>query len=217
MRSLQAGWSRLTITNTGIRLSNCFIHYWACLSSSSELGEAYSNEKMFALLEKCFGCSLKQLDKVQKFWAPLRKLFAARLVPICLRACLSSLHVSFKPSCYKTSKTPNNVCNAMDPNSVIKFFVIATLLEALRKKSISQVQVENTRSYFLRAILTLFNNFFYANASALVNTDTERPGGGEKTLRSSCLPPPGHPVWVVADGMTEVSFRRLPTLLCLYC
>jgi len=21
----------------------------------------------------------------------------------------------------------------------------------------------------------------------------------------------------VADGMTEVSFRRLPTLLCLYC
>jgi len=24
-------------------------------------------------------------------------------------------------------------------------------------------------------------------------------------------------VWVVADGMTEVSFRRLPTLLCLYC
>jgi len=24
-------------------------------------------------------------------------------------------------------------------------------------------------------------------------------------------------IWVVADGMTEVSFRRLPTLLCLYC
>jgi len=23
--------------------------------------------------------------------------------------------------------------------------------------------------------------------------------------------------WVVADGMTEVSFRRLPALLCLYC
>jgi len=22
--------------------------------------------------------------------------------------------------------------------------------------------------------------------------------------------------WVVADGMTEVSFRRLPALLCLY-
>jgi len=24
-------------------------------------------------------------------------------------------------------------------------------------------------------------------------------------------------LWVVADGMTEVSFRRLPALLCLYC
>jgi len=24
-------------------------------------------------------------------------------------------------------------------------------------------------------------------------------------------------IWVVADGMSEVSFRRLPTLLCLYC
>jgi len=78
----------------------------------------------------------------------------------------------------------------MDPNSVIKFFVIATLLEALRKKSISQVQVENARSYFLPAILTLFNNFFYVNASTLVNTDTVRPGGGEKTLWSSRLPPP---------------------------
>ena len=55
----------------------------------------------------------------------------------------------------------------MDPMSVIKFFVITTLLEALRKESISQVQVENTRS-----------------------TDTVRPGGGEKTLRSSRLPPP---------------------------
>jgi len=48
----------------------------------------------------------------------------------------------------------------MDPKSVIKFFVITTLLEALRKESISQVQAENTRSYFLPAILTLFNNFF---------------------------------------------------------
>jgi len=97
--------------------------------------------------------------------------------------------VSFKPSCYKTTKTPNNVCNAMVPNSVITFFVITTLLEALRKESISQVQVENTRSYFLPAILTLFNNFFYLSASTLVNTDTVRPGGGEKTFRSSRLLP----------------------------
>jgi len=77
----------------------------------------------------------------------------------------------------------------MDPNSVIKFFVITTLLEALRKESVSQV--ENTRSYFLPAILTLFNNFFYyLNASTLVNADTVRPGGGEKALRASRLPPP---------------------------
>jgi len=32
--------------------------------------------------------------------------------------------------------------------------------------------------------------FFYLNASTLVNTDTVRLGGGEKTLRSSRLPPP---------------------------
>jgi len=32
--------------------------------------------------------------------------------------------------------------------------------------------------------------FFYVNASTLVNTDTVRSGGGEKTLRSSRLPPP---------------------------
>jgi len=32
--------------------------------------------------------------------------------------------------------------------------------------------------------------FFGLNTSALVNTDTVRPGGGEKTLRSSHLPPP---------------------------
>jgi len=56
--------------------------------------------------------------------------------------------VSFKPSCYKTSKTPNNLRNAMDPNSVIQFFVVTTLLETLGRdmQSISQVQVENTRS-----------------------------------------------------------------------
>jgi len=36
------------------------------------------------------------------------------------------------------------------------------------------------------------NIFFYLNASTLVNTDTVRPGGGEKTLRSSHLPPPNH-------------------------
>jgi len=34
--------------------------------------------------------------------------------------------------------------------------------------------------------------FFYLNASTLVNTDTVWPGGGEKTLRSSRLPPPNH-------------------------
>jgi len=33
-------------------------------------------------------------------------------------------------------------------------------------------------------------NFFYLNASTLVNTDTVRSAGGEKTLRSSRLPPP---------------------------
>jgi len=33
-------------------------------------------------------------------------------------------------------------------------------------------------------------HFFYLNASTLNNTDTVRPGGGEKTLRSSRLPPP---------------------------
>ena len=45
-------------------------------------------------------------------------------------------------------KTSNNLCNAMDPNSVIQFFVITTLLETLRREmqSISQVQVENARS-----------------------------------------------------------------------
>jgi len=34
--------------------------------------------------------------------------------------------------------------------------------------------------------------FFCLNANALVNADTVRPGGGEKTLRSSHLPPPNH-------------------------
>jgi len=32
--------------------------------------------------------------------------------------------------------------------------------------------------------------FFGLNASTLVNTDEVRSGGGEKTLRSSRLPPP---------------------------
>jgi len=32
--------------------------------------------------------------------------------------------------------------------------------------------------------------FFGLIANTLVSTDTIRPGGGEKTLRSSCLPPP---------------------------
>ena len=37
------------------------------------------------------------------------------------------------------------------------------------------------------------NNFILGvNASTLVNTDTVRPGGGEKTLRPSRLPPPNH-------------------------
>jgi len=34
--------------------------------------------------------------------------------------------------------------------------------------------------------------FFFLNASTLVNRDTVRPGGGEKTLRSSRLPPTNH-------------------------
>jgi len=34
--------------------------------------------------------------------------------------------------------------------------------------------------------------FFGLNGSTLVKTETVRPGGGEKTLRSSRLPPPNH-------------------------
>jgi len=34
--------------------------------------------------------------------------------------------------------------------------------------------------------------FFGLNTSTLVNTDTVRPGVGEKTLQSSRLPPPNH-------------------------
>jgi len=36
------------------------------------------------------------------------------------------------------------------------------------------------------------NSIFGLNASTLVNADTVRPVGGEKTLRSSRLPPPNH-------------------------
>ena len=39
-------------------------------------------------------------------------------------------------------------------------------------------------------VTTTTTLFFYLNASTLNNTDTVRPGGGEKTLRSSRLPPP---------------------------
>jgi len=34
------------------------------------------------------------------------------------------------------------------------------------------------------------NNFIFGHASKLLNTDTVRPGGDEKTIRSSHLPPP---------------------------
>jgi len=37
--------------------------------------------KLFALLEKCLGHSLKLLDSVQKIWAPLEKHFAPPGVP----------------------------------------------------------------------------------------------------------------------------------------
>jgi len=37
--------------------------------------------------------------------------------------------------------------------------------------------------------------YFDLNASTLVDTDTVRPGGGEKTLRSSRLPAPNHLLW----------------------
>ena len=38
-------------------------------------------------MKKCVGRSLKLLDTVQKFWTPLRKLFAPPGVPSWLRAC----------------------------------------------------------------------------------------------------------------------------------
>jgi len=44
-----------------------------------------------------------------------------------------------------------------------------------------------------KSVLTLTTTttiFFGLNASKLVNTDTVRPEGGEKTLQSSRLPPP---------------------------
>jgi len=44
--------------------------------------------KLFAPLEKCVGHNLKTFDIVQKFWAPLGKLFAPPGVPNWLRACV---------------------------------------------------------------------------------------------------------------------------------
>jgi len=44
-------------------------------------------ENFLRPLEKCVGHSLKLLEIVQKFWAPLRKLFAPPVVPSWLRAC----------------------------------------------------------------------------------------------------------------------------------
>jgi len=62
-------------------------------------------------LEKCVGDSLKQLNIVYKIWTPLRKPFNPPMVPSWFRACLSSLYVSLKLSCSKTSKTSNKLCN----------------------------------------------------------------------------------------------------------
>ena len=61
--------------------------------------------------------------------------------------------------------------------------------------SIFKLQVIIIWPYFGLKWTWLNNNnnnfiFFYLNASTLNNTDTVRPGGGEKTLRSSRLPPP---------------------------
>ena len=44
--------------------------------------------------------------------------------------------------------------------------------------------------FYLNTTTTTILFFFYLNASTLNNIDTVRPGGGEKTLRSSRLPPP---------------------------
>jgi len=56
--------------------------------------------------------------------------------------------------------------------------------------------------------------FFYINASTIVNTDTVRPGGGEKTLRSSRLPPPR---WDdLGGGRRNDRSVFLPSILCLY-
>jgi len=68
----------------------------------------------------------------------------------------------------------------MDPNYVIKFFVIATLLEALRKESISQVQVENTSD------IDSFQQIFIPSAT----TRSSRLGGGRRDDRSVFSPPP---------------------------
>ena len=51
---------------------------------------------------------------------------------------------------------------------------------------------------------TTISFFFYLNASTLNNTDTVRPGGGEKTLRSSRLPPPKY---MLSKTLNELAQR----------
>jgi len=51
-------------------------------------------EKFYPPSEKCAGHNLKLLDIVQKFWAPLRKLFTPPGVPSWLRACCELLFQS---------------------------------------------------------------------------------------------------------------------------
>jgi len=81
-------------------------------------------KKFSPTLEKCIGDSLKQLDVVQKISAAqktLRPSFGSTLVTGLLEFTARVYKTFMLDS--KTPKTPNNLCNAMDLNSVIKFFV----------------------------------------------------------------------------------------------
>ena len=63
--------------------------------------------------------------------------------------------------------------------------------------------------YFLCQTTTFF---FYLNASTLVNTDTVRPGGDEKTLRSSRLSPPRSSR---LDKCTCVDVKKIDKCACV--
>ena len=56
------------------------------VTSGGAGGEKATLENFSQTLEKCVGNSTKLLDKVQKIWASLRKLFAPPGVPSRLRA-----------------------------------------------------------------------------------------------------------------------------------